>query len=537
VSNNAIAVEFDEKRIDAIFAELDQSQLPGAAVGIAIHGKPVYRKGFGLTNIELPFVLSPSIRMRIYSMTKHFACLAFMLLCEEGKADIDDPLGKYLPELHPVTHKVTMRQLMGHTGGLRDAHDICHLFSGTGRTVSSADLLSLYRDIDDVNFAPGTAWCYNNGGFLLLSVVIEGITGQSLEENLRGRIFEPVGMYDTLLRRIDTDFVPNSATMHMVNSVGSYEKSYLGTALAGEGGIVSTVDDMLRWLAHMDAPLVGSATTWEAMKAPHTLVNGTSTGYALGLVIDHYRGVETLSHAGGALGANSKMLKVPGAGLDVVIMVNRHDVVSGLLLNNILDACLPHLDQAKEIPSRAITGTFRSPTTGRVIQLGTSSASSPWIREGQQIACIDGGDLPIEPDDTGVLWTAGMASYMKKAITLIGDRSKPTVIRLSDFGNLDELVLVKPAEQVDVCAVAGRYRSDATNTNATISESDHGPRLNTVGRFGSAEFKLETLAEGIWRGISTSAMPWGGILSFDGGCETFRFSDLITRALPFRRCP
>lgn len=71
-----IAVEFDEKKIDAIFADINQCHLPGAAVGIAIGGKPVYRKGFGLASIELPVVLSPSIRMRIYSITKHFTCFA-----------------------------------------------------------------------------------------------------------------------------------------------------------------------------------------------------------------------------------------------------------------------------------------------------------------------------------------------------------------------------------------------------------------------------------------------------------------------------
>ena len=102
-----IKVALDEKNIDVIFAEVNQCDLPGA-VGIAIDGKPVYRKGFGLANMELPVALSPSIRMRIHSITKHFACLENLLLCEEGKAGIDDELGKYLPELHPVTHKVTL---------------------------------------------------------------------------------------------------------------------------------------------------------------------------------------------------------------------------------------------------------------------------------------------------------------------------------------------------------------------------------------------------------------------------------------------
>src|ERR1043165_2564097 len=107
------AVTIDQTRIDALFSDLDQCQLPGAAVGIAVGGKPVYRKGFGLASLELPIVLSPSMRMRIGSTTKHFTALAYLLLCESGLAVLDDPLGKHIPELHPVTHAVTMRQLMG----------------------------------------------------------------------------------------------------------------------------------------------------------------------------------------------------------------------------------------------------------------------------------------------------------------------------------------------------------------------------------------------------------------------------------------
>src|SRR4051812_30505439 len=99
--NTRVAVEFDERKIDAVFAELDQCQLPGAAVGIAIDRRTVYRKGFGLASIEIPHRLNPSMRMRIGSTTKHFPCLAFMLLCEEGRASLDAGIIEYLPELHP----------------------------------------------------------------------------------------------------------------------------------------------------------------------------------------------------------------------------------------------------------------------------------------------------------------------------------------------------------------------------------------------------------------------------------------------------
>ncbi len=523
-----LAVEVDERSIDAIFAEFDQCHLPGVAVGIAVGGQPVYRKGFGLASMELPIVLSPTIRMRIFSTTKHFTCLAYLLLCEEGKAAIDDPIGKHLPELNAVTREITMRQLMGHLSGLRDVKDLCLLFSGSGRQVSSADLLAFYDDIDDVNAAPGTSWSYNNGGYLMLTTAIERITGQTLENVFSDRIFRPVGMHDSLVRRRDSDFVSNSATLHMMNSAAGYDRSYLGIASAGEGGIVSTVDDMLRWLDHMDAPVIGAATTWAAMKASQRLANGTATGYGLGLMTGFHRGVETVHHAGGGMGGNSQMLKVPAAGVDIVIMSNRHDASSILLAERIIDACLPGLEPVRRAePSRLVCGTFQSPTTGRVLQLRANGE--------QQIATLDGVDMIVEPDDDGVLWPTGTAGHVKVAVRVPGPAKDPSSIHISDFGNTDELHAVSPPPEADDLSIIGCYRSTPTRTNASICATGDGIMLRTTGRFGSAEFRLHRIGADIWRATLNGIMPWGGILSFDNDRTRFDFSSPRTHALPFRR--
>ena len=523
---STFSVKFDERKVDAVFSEFDQCRFPGVAVGIAVGGTPIYRRGFGLASMELPVVLAPTIRMRIASMTKQFTCLAYMLLCEKGRAGIDDSIGTWLPELHPVTRRVTMRQLMGHLGGLRDVHDIVWQLSGTGRPISSTDLLALYQDIDDANAAPGTTWSYNNGGYLLLSAAIERIADRSLEEVLRQDVLEPAGMRDSLLRRVDTDFVPNSATLHMTVEGGGFERSYLGTALAGEAGMVSTIDDMLRWLAHMDVPVVGSASTWALMKTPQRLANGTSTGYGLGLMVDPYRSIEALAHGGSVMGANSYMLKVPAVGLDVVVLANRFDVAAALLARKVLDICLSDSEPTKEASSVSFAvGTYRSPATGRVVQL--------FAKEGEQIASIDGYDLPFTSAERGILVPGIVASFMKLKVALIGDAERPVALRLDDFGNVDELVAVKLPDEILPSAIAGRYRSQTTGTEVEIHETAEGPRLVTAGRFGSTAYALECLAEGVWRARSMSAMPWGGIVSFDDvGC---RFTTARTRRLPLRR--
>jgi len=527
---NTFKVAFDEKKIDAIFSSLNQCHLPGAAIGIAIGGKPIYRKGFGLATMELGILLSPTIRMRIGSVTKHFACLAYLLLCEEGKCDLDDPMGTYLPELDPVARQITMRQAMGHVSGLPDAFDIGMQLSGVGRNVTSAEVLAVYRRIDDPVAKPGITWRYNNGVYGMLSAALERIADRPLEEIMRDRIFEPTGMFDTLLRRWDTDFVPNSATLHMSSTPpGDFEKSYLGFALVGEGGICSTVDDMLRWLAHMDAPTVGNAATWRAIKAPQRLNNGTSTGYGLGLMTDNYRGVDTIYHSGGVMGGNSQMLKVPAAGLDVVLMLNRHDVLGVKIVNQILDSCLPDLAPIKESARRPpASGNFRSPTTGRVIQL--------FAKEGQQIASIDGSDLSVESDDEGTLRPSRWLSLYKIELTPFGDAEKPGRIRFRDFGNVDELVALQSADSVVPEALPGKYISEWTGTKATIFVGEDGAaHLITVGQFGTATFLLECLGEGIWRAKSMGAMPLGGILTLQEGASVFRYRTGRTGPLTFRR--
>lgn len=529
MSEAEFTVAFDEARIDSIFADLDQCHLPGAVVGIAIRGRPVYRKGFGLASMEQPIVLSPAMRMRIGSASKHFAALAYLLLCEEGRAHVDDPVGKYLPELHASAHRVTMRQLMCNVSGLRDVFDIIWQFSGTLRPVSSAELLAMYRDIDDANSPAGASWIYNNGGYLMLSIAIERISGLSLEDFLRERLFEPLFMYSTQLRRTETGFVANTAALHIKNAAGVYERSnYYGTAFAGEGGILSSVDDMLRWLIHMDAPLVGSAATWAMMKTPHVLANGSSSGYGFGLLVDRYRGLPIIHHPGGGMGANTQMLKAPAVGLDVVVMVNR-DESAMLLTNRILDVCIQGLrDVGCTAPGVMASGTFHSPTSGRVVQL--------FGQGDKQIASIDGKDTLMQPDSDGVLWPAGTSSYAKQALTLSGDPAAPTAIHLSDFGNRDELLRQGPPSRPDVAAIAGTYRSMTTGTEATVREIDGIGTLTTAGRFGTRVYPLECIADRIWRAKRTQVSPpTGGILVFDHDGSGFRFSSYRTLALPFAR--
>lgn len=523
-----VKVVFDEAKIDAIFADVDRSDLPGAAVGIAIDGKPVYRKGFGLASLELPVTLSPHIRMRIGSTTKHFAALAFMLLCESKQADLDDPIGRYLPELHPATASATIRHLLGHIAGVRDVFNMCWTFGGRGRRITSEELLAEYRTIDDVSSAPRETWMYNNGGYLLVSTAVERITGQSLENVLRERIFEPVGMHDTLLRRFDDDFVPNSAMCHVKNADGTYSKGTLGTAIGGEGGIVSTVDDMLRWLAHMDAPVVGTTASWTSIKTPQTLRNGTSTEYGLGLTSAPYRGARMLRHGGGVAGGNSEMLKIPDAKLDLAIMVNRDDVLAHDFGERVLDACLTNLTPFATFRVRTpISAVYRSTSSEHVAELSE--------RDGRQFFELDALEIEMESDRDGVLRPVGRYRFAKIAVKPSDASARPASIQVSHFGNIENFATETRAQEADSDAIAGKYQSKSAGIHATVSAQGGVPELVAANRYGTAVFALQPLIRGVWKAQAKASTLIGGIITFSGDNNEFRFSNSNTLSLPFRR--
>jgi D-aminopeptidase len=539
MTDQTFRIDFNASKIDELCRSFDQSQLPGAAIGIAIKGTPVYRKGFGLASMELPIVLSPMVRMRIGSTTKHFAAFAFMLLCEQQKASIDDPLGKHLPELPRAAQAVTMRQLMGNTSGLRDVYDICWQFSGTGNRVLASELLGLYRDLPEVNAEPNVAWIYNNGGWLLLSAVIERIVGKDLEVALEEMIFKPLGMNDTMLRRFDTDFVANSATLHMCGPEGIYERSYLGTAMMGEGGMVSTVDDMLRWLAHMDKPISGRLSTWATMKEPLRLANGHSTDYALGLMVGQYRGIDILHHGGGVNGGGAQMLKVPTVGLDVIVITNRHDASAVGIANAVLDCCLVGLNPGPTIlQSRVVTGLYRSPKTGRVIQLlrmDRTPLFSAIESQTLQVMMLDGLDLPMVRDERGHLRPVEGLGYLKQSVELLGPAEHPTGLRLSDFGTTDDFDELVLRHDPTLGELAGRYVSESSHTELEAVQSDRGAHIKSRGAFGRTEMALERLSESIWQARPRLVTTPGGILTLDDSKQKLRFDSPRTRAMYFQR--
>jgi CubicO group peptidase (beta-lactamase class C family) len=519
----------DATTIDAIFAAYDTSHAPGVAVGIAVGGKPVYRKAFGLANLEQNQTLSPSIRMRIGSTTKHFAALAYMLLVEDGLASLDDAVRKHIPEMSPtLADGVTMRQLMSHTSGLRCSLDLSMQLNGMGHYMSHSDTLGLFAAQDAINFEPETSWSYNNGGYTALSVAIERLTGQRLEDVLRERIFEPIGMSDTLLRRVDTDFVPNSATLHMLGKDGAFTKEYMGMEVSGEGGMASTVDDMLRWMAHMDRPVVGTAETWAAMTSPFILKSGYSTRYALGLSVGEYRGLTTIEHGGTVMGGGCQMIKAPGIGLDIILITNRAGVDTMSLADRIIDACVPHLGPPLEdVAGTNITGLYYDPATGSTLQLLEQG--------GRQLIGLGGATIPARRDAAGKLHS--MYRIFDAVLEAPADDPAPAQLTYSQWGRPEVLARLEPGPQPDMADRAGHYASASTGTTGILAVDSDQIALTFKGRWNTVRYSLTYMGASLWRATSIDMAHFGlgGFVEFDTDGDGFAFSAGRTRRLRFER--
>lgn len=392
--------------LDEVFAFANRSDAPGMVVGVAQRGRIVYRRGFGLANVALGVANTPATLMRIGSSSKHFTCLAALLLAEEGRLDVDAPVRTYLPELPQRTVDPSLRQLMTHTSGYRCHVDLSSLSDGLAVQPRGAGLATMVRQSES-NFEPGESQLYCNGGYHLLSLAIERASGMRFEQFMQERIFGPMGMVDTASVPCDFRIHRGLATLHVPQPAELGGGWRLGVfpseEILGEGAMVSTVDDMLRWLAHLRGPkTVGSAESWRQMLSTATLNNGLQSVYSLGLMQHLYRGVKVIHHAGAVVGGSCQMLTVPDHELDVVLMANGLEASMPSLANKVVDAVLG--DAALAAAEARVAGArfqpmlgscYRDPCSGMVVgfaetpegQLGLSLFRRP------PVALRDEGDL------------------------------------------------------------------------------------------------------------------------------------------------
>jgi D-aminopeptidase len=535
--------------LDEVFQSVNRSDTPGLVVGVARQGVTLYRRGFGLASLEHSVANTPRTRMRIGSTSKHFTCLAALLLAEEGKLDIDAGARLYLPELPVLQGEPTLRQFMTHCAGYRCFLDLGFLADGMAIQPKGAALAAQVRQTA-ANFAPGEKMIYCNGGYHLLSLVIERVSGMPFERFLKQRIFDPLGMLDTESVRSDFEIREGVATLHVLLSGGRYRRGiFPNEENLGEGAMISTVDDMLRWLTHLREPKrVGNDMSWRQMLNVMRLNDGLVSSYALGLFRHRYRGVEVIHHSGSVIGGTSQMLTVPSHALDIIIMSNGAAAKPTDLAYKVIDAVLG--DEVLAAPStmaacarfRYLVGTrYRAPGSGFMVgfeELGDKLGVS--ILNDAPVPIRDEGDvLRLGFEDIGA---GPVALDVAELLRLEAVGAAPASLQIREAGRaerFDRLPSTAPTLAEAGRALVGRYRAGDLNSDAQISFNDNSLQLRIFGASGVACMTLESFSEIAfgWK-MDDPTLPIGGVLTVEREASTvtgFRLDSLRTRHLWFER--
>ena len=373
-------------KIDAVFARFT-NQTPGCAVGLGKDGRALYMHGYGMANLEYNVPITESTVLESGSVAKQFTASAMVLLAQEGKLSLDDDIRKYLPEVPDFGgQKITIRNLLTHTSGLRDQWGLLGIEGrGPGSQVHSpATTLDLVVHQKMLNFPPGSEYLYSNTGYALAGIIIERVSGKSLDAFTQERLFRPLGMTHTRWRDDFTTVVPNRATAYSGSAASGFHSDMPFTNMIGNGGLLSTMADLLKWNENLDHPTVGGPSYVDALQTRMRLTSGRTITYALGLEVTDYQGVHEVSHSGSTAGYRTFLARYPDQHVSVAVWCNyaganptqlAHQVVDLVLTKPAAPATQASAEKV-EVSAAAQqqwAGVYRDPHTDDVITLAASN--------------------------------------------------------------------------------------------------------------------------------------------------------------------
>ncbi|MEM7730003.1 MAG: serine hydrolase domain-containing protein [Pseudomonadota bacterium] len=327
-----------------VFAPLDEGPQPGCAVGLSDGTRTVLAEGYGLANLEHDIPNGPDTVFRIASVSKQFTAYAVALLAEDGAIDVDADIRTYLPDLRPYEHEVTVAQMIAHTAAMPD-YEVggdYELFPGQLFRFGDMDYWSIEDFYDVVRTkplggVPGEAYAYSNTAYFLLGQLVERVSGQSLRNFAQERIFDPLGMDDTLFMDDVRLVLPNRATGYRpVEDEGRFEIAMTNLPWVGEGGVHTTVNDMLVWdSAFHNGTIPGGPAMAERLATPfHNMAgdetDAADTGYAYGRGITTMDGQPVELHSGGWTGHVAYYVRNADTGRAAVTLCNTENPPDGL---------------------------------------------------------------------------------------------------------------------------------------------------------------------------------------------------------------
>jgi CubicO group peptidase (beta-lactamase class C family) len=455
--------------IDALFADCDRPGQPGVNLAVVQHGRVVHRRGYGVANVEDDVPFTPGTVLHLGSTTKHMTAACVLILEDRGALSLVDPIIRWVDGLPDFCSAITVRHLLTMTSGLPDGLN-AGLFSGAQAAgLGRITHLDLLRRVKHPMFAPGTGTTYSNSNYLLLSETIERATGSPLAQVMGRELFEPLGMTSTALVSDPTLATPAKARGYGVDAGGAARAQGTMLDLCGDGGVVTTLDDMIRWAgAYADGRLARDFRG--RLETEALLPDGGGTSYGLGMGVAEVFGLRKASHGGGMPGYLADFAYLPEADLAVVWLSNRMDPLLFDRTDKVIGAVLGRetSSAAPVVGLEALSGVYVDHALGCTVEFEPA--------DGGTVVHVLGERLVPEAAADGTFRPTKTSAYYPFRLTDRSREGRPVVEMKLAGAEWVELTPWIEADAADVVLAdyIGEYRSDLMGETHHVMAGDDG---------------------------------------------------------------
>jgi CubicO group peptidase (beta-lactamase class C family) len=489
-----------DAEIDALFAEWNWPDSAGCGVGVNRNGTTVFERGYGMANLEQKVPITAATLFDPASIAKPFTALSVMLLAEQGKLSLDDEVWKHVPEWVNRQDRVTIRHLLAHTAGLRDAFLLIELAPPPAPGVDiNEHILRTLAGQRGVNFVPSSEFSYNNGGYNLLASIVARVSGQSFREFAAAHIFGPLGMTQSSFRGGPVAISAHHALGYHRDDRGFHLARDGGidtSAIVGNSGLFTAVGDLLRFAQNFGNARVGSRDHLNGMQTAASLGENGTSPFGLGLEVGVDGGLKTVGHGGGDRGIAAYVIRYPAHDLNVAVLCNLDNLNARVktLARQVAAAYLPARPQADSpgkapVPAGpALTAAQLASNAGLYRDLKTDTYGRVYVRDGKLWASLDAGDGPA---DSFELRPIDMNRFSVPGAPVVVEfvppgEGRPRQIRVTDAG-LKPFVSEQVVEGFTPTAAqlreyAGRYANADLNVEYAVVARDSGLVIQIPGR-------------------------------------------------------
>ncbi len=309
-----------EAKIDSLITSKFKPENPGAVFLAVKNGKVIYRKAFGMADLEMDIKMKPEFVFEIGSMTKQFTAVSILMLAQQGKLQLNDEITKFIPNYPTNGNRITIHHLLTHTSGIKDFTSMKSIKDIARRDLSPKELVDFFKN-EPIDFKPGEQYKYCNSGYVLLGYIIEIVSGQTYEEFITQNIFKKTGMENSYYASHDK-IIKNRVSGYRDKEV-FVNTNYISFSIPyASGSIMSTVDDLVKWQNALNSNVLLNPAFTEKTFTNYKLNNGTYIDYGYGWHLEKVKNKIVREHGGSIFGFKSMGVYEPTEQIYVVGLSN-----------------------------------------------------------------------------------------------------------------------------------------------------------------------------------------------------------------------